>query len=38
MKCSALKWKASRTKQQEDITRYKKQQNLVVKIDKETKI
>ena len=27
-----------RTKQQEDITKYKKQQNLVVKLNKETKL
>ena len=30
MKHSALKRKASRTKQQEDITKYKKQRNLAV--------
>ena len=38
MKRSALKQKASRTKQQEDITKYKKQQNLVVKLNRETKL
>ena len=38
MKRSALKRKASRTKQQEDIIKYKKQQNLVVKINRETKL
>ena len=38
MKRSALKRKASRTKLQEDIIKYKKQQNLVVKINRETKL
>ena len=38
MKRSALKWKASRTKQQEDIANYKKQQNFVVKLNKEMKL
>ena len=38
MKRSALKRKASRTKQQEDIANYKKQQNFVVKLNKETKL
>ena len=38
MKRSALKWKASRTKQQEDIANYKKQRNFVVKLNKETKL
>ena len=38
MKRSALKRKASRTNQREDITNYKKQQNLVVKLDRETKL
>ena len=38
MKRSTLKQKASRTKQQEDITKYKKQQNLVVKLNRETKL
>ena len=38
MKRSALKRKAKRTKQQEYITRYKKQQNLVVKLNKKTKL
>ena len=34
MKRSALKRKASRTKQQEDIIKYKKQRNLVVKLNR----
>ena len=34
---SALKRKASRTKQQEDIRKYKKERNLVVKLNRETK-
>ena len=38
MKRSALKRKASRTKQQEDITKYKKQRNLVVKLNREKKL
>ena len=38
MKRSALQRKASRTKQQEDITEYKKQRNLVVKLNGETKL
>ena len=38
MKRSALKQKASRTKQQEDITKFKKQRNLVVKLNGETKL
>ena len=38
MKRSAFKQKASRTKQQEDITKYKKQRNLVVKLNRETKL
>ena len=38
MKCSALKRKASRTKQQEDIKKYKKRRNLVVKLNRETKL
>ena len=38
MKRSALKRKASRTKQQEDIAKYKKQRNFVVKLNKETKL
>ena len=38
MKRSALKLKASRTKQQEDITKYVKQRNLVVKLNRETKL
>ena len=33
MKRSALKRKATRTKQREDITKYKKQRNLVVKLN-----
>ena len=38
MKHSALKRKAGRTKQQEDITKYQKQWNLVVKLNRETKL
>ena len=38
MKRSAFKRKARRTKQQEDITKYKKQRNLVVKLNRETKL
>ena len=38
MKRSVFKRKASRTKQQEDITKYKKQRNLVVKLNRETKL
>ena len=38
MKRSVLKRKASRTKHQEDITKYKKQQNLIVKRNRETKL
>ena len=38
MKFSALKRKASRTKQQEDIRKYRKQWNLVVKLNRETKL
>ena len=38
MKRSALKRKASRTKLQEDITKYKKQWNLVVKINREVNL
>ena len=38
VKHSALKQKAIRTKQQKDITKYKKQRNLVVKLDRETKL
>ena len=38
MKLSALKQKASRTKQQEDVTKYKIQRNLVVKLNRETKL
>ena len=37
MKCSQLKNKANRTKQLEDITKYKKQRNLVVKLNRESK-
>ena len=37
MKCSLLKNKPNRTKQLEDITKYKKQQNLVVKLSREWK-
>ena len=36
MKRSQLKDKASRTKQLEDITKYKKQRNLVVKLNIES--
>ena len=38
MKRSALKRKASRTKQQEDITNHKKQRDLVVKLNRETEL
>ena len=38
MKRSTLKRKASRTKQQGDITKYKKQRNLVVILNRETKL
>ena len=38
MKRSALKRKPSSTKQQEDITKYKKQWNLVVELNRETKL
>ena len=38
MKRLPLKRKASRTKQQEDIKKYKKHQNLVVKLNRETKL
>ena len=38
MKRSVLKQKASRTKQQEDITKHKKQRNLVVKLIRETSL
>ena len=38
MKRSALKGKASRTKQREDIIKYKKQRNLVVRLNRETKL
>ena len=38
MKRLILKRKASRTKQQEDITKYEKQWNLVVKLNRETKL
>ena len=37
MKRSQLKNKANRTKQLEDITKYKKQRNLVVKLNRESK-
>ena len=37
MKRSQLKNKANRTKQLEDITKYKKQRNLVLKPNKESK-
>ena len=38
MKCSALKRKGSRTKQQKDIKKYKKRPNLVVKLNRQTKL
>ena len=38
MKRSAVKRKASTTKQQEDIANYKKQRNFVVKLNKEMKL
>ena len=38
MKRSKLKNKANRTKQQEDIINYKKQRNLVVKLNRESKL
>ena len=38
MKRSALKRKASKTKQQGDITKYEKERNLVVKLNRETKL
>ena len=38
MKRSPLKRKASQTKQQEDITKYKKQRNLVIKLNREMKL
>ena len=38
MKRPAHKQKASRTKQLKDITKYKKQRNLVVKLNRETKL
>ena len=38
MKRSALKRKVSRTKQQEDIKKYKKQRNLVFKLNSATKL
>ena len=37
MKRSQLKTKANRTKQLENITKYKKQENLVVKLNRESK-
>ena len=37
MKRSQLKNKANRAKELEDITKYKKQQNLVVKLNRESK-
>ena len=37
MKRLQLKSKANRAKQLEDITKYKKQQNLVVKLNRESK-
>ena len=38
MKRSALRRKASRTKPEEDITKCKKQRNLIVKINRERKL
>ena len=38
MKCSKFKNKANRTKLQEDIAKYKKQQNLVVKLNRDSKL
>ena len=38
MKRSAPKRKASKIKQQEDLTKYKKKRNLVVKLNREAKI
>ena len=38
MKRSALERRASRTKKQEDIKKYKKQRNLVAKLNRETKL
>ena len=38
VKHSTLKQKEIRTKQQKDIAKYKKQRNLVVKLDRETKL
>ena len=38
MKRSQLENKAYRTKQLEDITKYKKQRNLIVKLNRESKI
>ena len=38
MKCSKLKNKANRSKLQEDIAIYKKQRNLVVKLNRDSKL
>ena len=38
MKCSKLKNKANRTKLQDDIAKYKKQRNLVVKLNRDSKL
>ena len=38
MKRSKLKKKANRTKLQDDIAKYKKQQNLVVKLNRDLKL
>ena len=38
MKRSALKRKVSRRKQQGDITKYQKQRNLVIELNRETKL
>ena len=38
MKRSKLQNKANRTKLQDDITKYKKQRNLVVKLNRDAKL
>ena len=38
MKCSKLKNKANRTKLQEDIAKYKKQRNLLAKLNRDSKL
>ena len=37
MKCSQLKIKAMKSKSKKDVTKYKKEQNLVVKLKKRCK-